>query len=189
MLGIDEVGRGPLAGPVTVCLFFASKNTDLLSLFDNRKLKDSKKLTKKKREEIYNSLLKMKKAGFVNWKIINSSADKIDRIGISKCIYNSIKNNINKFKVEKTNVLLDGALAKEFGTVIIKGDEKVDVIACASIVAKVCRDRYMTRLHKTLPVYGFADNSGYGTEEHRKAIIKFGPSKYHRLTYLKNILK
>ena len=155
MLGIDEVGRGPLAGPVTVCLFFASKNTDLLSLFDNRKLKDSKKLTKKKREEIYNS----------------------------------IKNNINKFKVEKTNVFLDGALAKEFGTVIIKGDEKVDVIACASIVAKVCRDRYMTRLHKTLPVYGFADNSGYGTEEHRKAIIKFGPSKYHRLTYLKNILK
>ena len=84
MLGIDEVGRGPLAGPVTVCLFFASKNTDLLSLFDNRKLKDSKKLTKKKREEIYNSLLKMKKAGLVNWKIINSSADKIDRIGISK---------------------------------------------------------------------------------------------------------
>lgn len=189
MLGIDEVGRGPVAGPVTVCLFYADKKVDLLDLFVDRKLKDSKKLSAKKREEIYKKLLKMKKLRQVNWKVVNHSADKIDKIGISKCIYNSIKNNIDNFEVKKSDVFLDGALSKEFGEVIIKGDEKVPVISCASIVAKVLRDRYMARLDSIVPGYGFADNAGYGTASHLAAVKLLGPSKYHRKTYLSRVLQ
>ena len=131
----------------------------------------------------------MKKLGQVNWKVINHSAEKIDKIGISKCIYKSIKNNIDKFKVKKSDVFLDGALSKEFGEVILKGDEKVPVIACASIVAKVVRDRYMSRLDSVVPGYGFTDNAGYGTASHLNTIKLLGPSKYHRKTYLSRVLQ
>lgn len=190
MLGIDEVGRGPLAGPVTICLFYAPKSLDLLSLFEDRKLKDSKKLSKKKREEIYRSLQELRQKNKVDWVVLSRSAKDIDKLGISKCIYKSIQKGLNNFpNVKKKDIKLDGALPKEFGEIIIKGDEKVPVIALASIVAKVTRDRYMKSLDKKVPGYGFAQHAGYGSAAHRAAVRSLGPSKYHRITYLGRTLQ
>ncbi len=194
MLGIDEVGRGPVAGPVTISLFYAGKQADILSLFKDRKLRDSKKLSAVKREQIYKELLKWKRDGLVDWVVVSRSAEQIDRIGISKCLRACIVSGLKKleslnYKFKYDDIKLDGALPKEFGEIIIKGDEKVEAIACASIVAKVCRDKYMATLSRKVPGYGFDQNAGYGTASHLAAIKLLGPSKYHRKTYLGRVLQ
>lgn len=192
-IGIDEVGRGPVAGPVTICLFLKDSKLDLNYLFKAGKLKDSKKLSVKRREEIYTQLLDMKKQSIVDWVVMSKSAKEIDKIGISKCLYVCIKGGLEKIKnqnpkLKNIKTILDGALPAEFGEVHIKGDEKYIEIALASIVAKVSRDRYMVTLSKKVYGYGFEQNMGYGTASHLAAIKSLGPTDYHRKSYLSRVL-
>lgn len=197
-IGIDEVGRGPVAGPVTICLFVydnsKSNNKILLGLFKNNKLRDSKKLSAKRREEIYKQLLQFKRAGLVDWVVVSRSAKDIDRIGISKCLHSCISIGLKKleklnYDVKNIKVILDGALPREFGSVHIKGDEKFVEIALASIVAKVLRDKYMTTLSRKVPGYGFDQNAGYGTASHLAKVKLLGLTDYHRKSYLPRVLQ
>lgn len=185
LVGIDEVGRGPLAGPVAVCAFSMPVNFDD-SVFG--KLRDSKKLSAKKREQIFEQLEKIKKEGSVNYSVCYASANEIDNIGISICIKKSLEDALRNIRAnpEECRILLDGGLyaPKEFEQeTIIKGDEKERVIALASIVAKVSRDRMMTDLAKDYSEYGFEKHKGYGTKAHLEAIKKHGMCIEHRRTF------
>lgn len=204
IIGIDEAGRGPLAGPVTVGMFEADQQMGkwlLKNIFQN-KLRDSKKLSEKKREEIYKKLLVLKKSGRVNFKVVHISNKVIDKIGISKAVQKGITQSLkyltplasrgpsprsSRGAGEKILIRLDGLLKapKEFENqkTIIKGDEKDIWIACASIVAKVSRDRLMTRLARQYPHYNFEIHKGYGTLAHRQLIKKHGLSPLHRISF------
>ena len=183
IIGIDEVGRGPIAGPVTVCACMIS--ADIGKKYKG--IKDSKKLSEKKREEIF-SIIK----GKVQYKVTSISAKEIDKKGISFCIKKALATSISIFPTD-TLVLLDGGLKapSEFKKqkTIIKGDEKEVCIALASIIAKVTRDRYMCKMAKKHPQYGFEGHKGYGTRAHYMAIEKSGKSPLHRLTFLQKTAK
>jgi len=185
IVGIDEVGRGPLAGPVAVCAFSIPADFDG-SVFG--KLRDSKKLSAKKREQIFEQLEKMKEKGAVDYSVCYASADEIDNIGISICIKKCLEEAMINIKAnpEECKVLLDGGLYApvEFEQeTIIKGDEKERAIALASIVAKVSRDRLMINLAKDYKEYGFEKHKGYGTKTHLEAIKKHGMCIEHRKTF------
>ena len=190
IIGIDEVGRGPLAGPVAVGAFKMSVNFNARSF---GKIKDSKKLTPEKREAIAKKLQKLKTEKIVDFFVCFQSAKQIDKVGLSKAIKNCIESGFKKLKVkpEECLVLLDGGLKapKKFKNqkTIIKGDEKERAIAFASIVAKVSRDALMCRLSKKYPKYLFEIHKGYGTEKHRELIKKYGLSTEHRKYFCKNI--
>lgn len=191
-IGIDEVGRGPLAGPVTVGAVFI-KNPRSVRL---KNLRDSKKLSPRKREEWYSLLLSLQKEKKLFFATAHISPRVIDKINISKAANHAALRALRKLikkaglNPRHVKVLLDGGLrlpSKEEAynsKTIIKGDEKIGVIALASIVAKVERDRYMVRASKKYLGYGFELHKGYGTKLHRKMIRKKGPSKIHRLTFL-----
>jgi ribonuclease HII len=199
IIGIDEAGRGPLAGPVTVGVFGADKKmgTYIRKYIFASVLRDSKKLSAKKREEIYKKFLKLKKQGKVFFGVCNISNKIIDSRGISEAIKRGIAQCLNltphpspkgrRGEEEKPQIRLDGLLKAppEFKNqkTIIKGDEKDVFIACASIVAKVSRDRLMRRLSKKYPQYGFEIHKGYGTKLHRDLIKKHGFSPIHRLSF------
>lgn len=198
IIGIDEAGRGPLAGPVTVGCFGAEEKLGkwiLKNIFDN-KLRDSKKLSARKREEIYKKLLKLKKSGKVYFAVSHISNKVIDKIGISKAVQKGVNRSLKKLEHKNLNhkgrpcCLLDGLLKapKEFKNqkTIIKGDEKDVFIACASIVAKVSRDRLMCRFAKKYPVYHFEIHKGYGTALHLSLIKKHGLSALHRVSFCKS---
>ena len=194
LIGIDEVGRGPVAGPVTICAFkiLESEYEKLLAenFFD--KLRDSKKLSEKKREEWFAKFAELEKQKIIEYSCLSKTAGDIDAIGISICIQKLIAETLQELKVAPTDkIFLDGSLnaPAEFPNqeTIIKGDEKIPVISCASIIAKVLRDRKMTEFHAEFPEYGLDQHKGYGTSKHMEAIKKHGVSKIHRLTYLKNL--
>ena len=194
LIGIDEVGRGPVAGPVTVCAFkiLESEYEKLLAenFFD--KLKDSKKLSLKKREEWFEKFTELEKQKIIEYSCLSKTANDIDSIGISICIQKLIEENLITLNADpKDKIFLDGLLkapAKFFNQeTVIKGDEKIPVISCASIIAKVLRDREMTKFDVEFPEYGLDTHKGYGTAKHLEAIKKHGLSKIHRATYLKNI--
>ncbi len=196
---IDEAGRGPLAGPVYVGLILEDGKSRK-SVFT--KFGDSKQIAPKKREEIFDGL----KNSTIVWAYGDSSASYIDRRGIVKALQHAIckglwklswqkwiiKVDVLRHWLAKNNILLvldgnhDFGLSKllhvEVQT-IIKWDSKVKQIGAASIVAKVLRDREMVRLHKKYPRYGFGKHMGYGTQLHRDAIQKYGPSKIHRKSF------
>lgn len=188
LIGIDEVGKGPLAGPVCTCSMIISKNFNM-SVFCG--VKDSKQLSAKKREEWFEKIKEFKKKGFVDYKISYVNNSEIDKIGISKSIQKAINKCLKNINPKTCQVLLDGGLKapKEFlnQKTIIKGDEKKKVISLASIVAKVSRDKLMCDLSKKYPRYGFDKHKGYGTVLHIKKIKKYGFCKIHRKTYLKNL--
>ncbi len=193
IIGIDEAGRGPLAGPVTVGAFTGNEKVGkwiIKNIFDN-KLRDSKKLSEKKREEIYKKLLNLKKEGKVDFKVVHISNKIIDSKGISKAVEAGIKKSISPLAplILRGEVRLDGLLKapSQFKNqkTIIKGDEKDVFIACASIVAKVARDRLMASLAKKYPQYHFEGHKGYGTKQHLALIKKFGVSNLHRKTFCK----
>lgn len=200
VIGIDEVGRGPLAGPITVCAVYISNEKEVKSTFFNNSIRDSKKLTKSSRYNIYKTIRKNKKNNkhIIIYSTASRSARYIDKHGISnathaclkECLKNLLKNGIDLICVP---VNLDAGLyIKDFKgkqASHVKGDEKYTEIALASIVAKVVRDAYMTRLSKTNPAYLWEHNAGYGTMKHRKAILEFGVTKYHRLSFLNNLYK
>ena len=194
LIGIDEVGRGPVAGPVTICAFkiLESEYKKLLAenFFD--KLRDSKKLSEKKRKEWFAKFAELEKQKIIEYSCLSKTAGDIDAIGISICIQKLIAETLQELKVAPTDkIFLDGSLnaPAEFPNqeTIIKGDEKIPVISCASIIAKVLRDRKMTEFHAEFPEYGLDQHKGYGTSKHMEAIKKHGVSKIHRLTYLKNL--
>lgn len=186
-VGIDEVGRGPLAGPVAVCAFLWYGERFPKEL---KGIKDSKKISEKKREEWYEKILNFKKEGKCDFKVIYRSAKFIDKNGISIAIRESLRSALASLLLnpKKITVLLDGGLKapKEFinQETIIKGDVKEFVISAGAIVAKVSRDRLMKKNANKYPEYKFEINKGYGTLNHRKAIKEFGISKEHRETYI-----
>ncbi|OHB05094.1 MAG: hypothetical protein A3A26_00610 [Candidatus Zambryskibacteria bacterium RIFCSPLOWO2_01_FULL_47_14] len=191
IIGIDEVGRGPLAGPITFCAFCAHNDFNFKKF--RIPLKDSKQLNRQKREEIFKVLNKLSQEKQVSFSISSASNILIDKKGLSFCIKKCISDCLKKLSINSktTKVLLDGGLHAPskfiFQETIVKGDTKKYIIAFASIVAKVSRDKYMTTMSRVHPHYSFEKNKGYGTALHIKAIKKHGPSKIHRKSFLKNI--
>lgn len=193
IIGIDEVGRGPIAGPVAVCSFRCGPDFFTTIIEIKTPLRDSKKLSKKQREEWFVYLQQCKKDGLCDYAVSFVSPENIDRFGIAPSIKKALKVSLEKIAPDANDVLvyLDGGLkAPEQFThqeTIIKGDELHPVISCASIIAKVSRDRVMTMHAKDYPDYGFENHSGYGTKAHYEAIKKHGMTVLHRKTFLKSI--
>jgi ribonuclease HII len=184
--GVDEVGRGPLAGPIVAAAVILKLNYeddhDLIL-----KIKDSKKLSEKMREEL-NIVIKEKA---LSYSIFEISNDEIDSKGIAWCNNEALRLAVMGLSIEPALVLSDGYAIKNCNIenkFIIKGDVKSASIACASIIAKVYRDNLMKDYSNTYPQYGFDKNSGYGTKDHIEAIKRYGYTKIHRTSFLKNIL-
>lgn len=177
IVGVDEAGRGPLAGPVVAaaCLFSRA--------YINKEINDSKQLSEKKREELYDEITKNALAYGVG--IID--AETIDKVNIYEATKLAMKEAINNLKHNYDLILTDAMPLKGFDVEvvpIIKGDAKALPIAAASIIAKVTRDHMMDELDKKYPEYGFKDHKGYGTAKHLEALKKFGPIKgVHRFSY------
>ena len=198
-IGIDEAGRGPLAGPVAVGVALVPK-TFKWKLLPG--VTDSKALSPKKREVIYLAARVLQKAEALDYEVVMVSAKKIDVIGISVAIREALAKALTKLEKRHPNidfatdalVKLDGGLkapAKyRYQETIIKGDLKEQVIGLGSIMAKVTRDRYMEKVasKSAYTAYNFAKHKGYGTLEHRAAIKRFGPSDEHRLSFCGNTL-
>ena len=179
--GIDEVGRGPLAGPVVACAVILPKDCDILYI------NDSKKLTAAKRDELYDVI--MEKA--VSVGIGMASHERIDEINILQATYEAMRQAIGKLDPAPDLTLNDavtipGVDIKQVP--IIKGDAKSISIGAASIVAKVTRDRMMVEYDNIYPGYGFASNKGYGSAEHIKALKEIGPSPIHRASFIHNFI-
>ena len=193
LVGIDEVGRGPVAGPVYVCAFWAEAGeTESIVAGAKLPLRDSKKLTKKMREKWFQYLQDLAKQKRVRYVMTKASAREIDDKGIAVCIRAAVDNCLEKLNLDlkETKVFLDGGLKtleKYNQETVIKGDENIPVIALASIVAKVSRDAEMQELAKEYPDYLWDKNSGYGTSAHMKAIREKGTCPLHRISNIKNI--
>lgn len=194
IVGIDEAGRGPLAGPVSVGLFMISG--DAIQMSHTRRLfrgvKESKQLSATTRDMWFEKIKQAQKDGLCQYLVIFKSAHAIDTQGVAVVIRKSIAEGLKKLKVpQDATILLDGGLQAPPHYIqqktIIKGDEKESVIALASICAKVLRDRHMIVLAKKYPQYGFDIHKGYGTKVHREAIKKHGPSVVHRKSFLKKL--
>ena len=179
--GIDEVGRGPLAGPVVAGAVILPKDCDILYI------NDSKKLSAAKREELYDVI--MEKAVAVG--VGMASPQRIDEINILQANYEAMREAISKLSVPP-DILLNDAVTIPGVPMrqvpIIKGDAKSISIGAASIVAKVTRDRLMAEYDRILPEYGFASNKGYGSAEHIAALKKYGPSPIHRRSFIGNFV-
>lgn len=187
VLGVDEAGRGPLAGPVAVGVVAVEEGYDILAAFPG--LNDSKKLSEKRREALFEKLQEEIRAGNVRAVVTLSSAAKIDGKGIAYAIRNGVSKGVTKLlpKPEDGKVYLDGSLKAplEYAQeTVIGGDGTVPAIMLASIAAKVTRDRYMRKLDVEYPAYGFAVHKGYGTKAHREAIQKHGVTPVHRRTFI-----
>lgn len=179
--GIDEVGRGPLCGPVVAGAVILPKDCKILYL------NDSKKLSEKKREELYEVIMEQAIAVSVGM----ASPERIDEINILQATYEAMRQAISGLKV-KPAVLLNDAVTIPGVDIpqipIIKGDAKSVSIAAASIIAKVTRDRMMVEYDRIYPGYELASNKGYGTKAHMDALKTIGPCEIHRRTFIKNII-
>jgi len=178
--GIDEAGRGPLAGPVVAGAVILPKDCDILYI------NDSKQLSEKKREELYDVI----KEKAVAYGIGIVSAERIDEINILKATYEAMRMAIGKLGVVPDVLLNDAVKIPEVSikqVPIIKGDAKSLSIAAASILAKVTRDRMMKEYALIYPEYGFEGHKGYGSQSHIEAIRKYGPTPIHRRTFIGNI--
>ena len=176
--GVDEVGRGPLAGPVVCCAVIMPKD-DFIEGVD-----DSKKLSEKKREDLFDVI----KSKAVAYCIKEVSQEEIDKINILEAVKKCMTEAVNGLSVKADVTLVDGLdthlpINAEYLT---KGDSKSYSIGCASILAKVYRDRLMTEYAKEFPEYGFEKHKGYGTKTHVEKIKEIGPCKLHRKTFIKN---
>jgi len=185
--GIDEAGRGPLAGPVVVAAVIMNKSCIIPGI------KDSKKLTSSKRSQLYDEILQ--KSEFYRIEVIdNNIIDKINilksvMLGMEKCL-SDIEKNITELLIDGNYFKLDNDAQNKFNyKTIVKGDSKVYEISCASILAKVSRDRMMDEYDKIYPEYNFKSNKGYGTLYHIKCLLQYGPCDIHRKTFIKKILK
>ena len=214
IIGIDEVGRGPIAGPVAVCSFLVKNESSSTGPTCGRlpKLRDSKKLSKKQREIWYEFLKSEKEKGNCDFAVSYVSSLNIDKFGIAKCIQKALNESLFKITTpenlfERSSdeggrgarpfqkdflasfyVYLDGGLHAPVEYVnqetIIRGDELHPVISMASIVAKVSRDKIMENFAKKYPLYGFEKHAGYGTKTHYEAIKKHGQTPIHRKSFI-----
>ncbi|MDQ5883202.1 MAG: ribonuclease [Patescibacteria group bacterium] len=194
-IGVDEVGRGPVAGPVYVCaLYISEENLEkIIKEAEKLPLRDSKKLTEKMREKWFSKITEFADLGLLKYVVSKAPAKEIDEKGIAVCIKACVKNSVIKIGAdkEKTKVLLDGGLSVGEDFIeesFIKGDENLPVISLASIVAKVLRDKEISLLGEKYPEYHFEKHKGYGTKAHMDAILKHGLTEFHRKSFLKNYI-
>ena len=177
--GVDEAGRGPLAGPVCAAAVILPPDLEIEGL------NDSKKLTEKRREALYDIIIE--KA--VAYGIATASEQEIDGINILQATFLAMRRAVEQLSVKPEIALVDGNREPDFGDIsvktIIKGDSKSTNIAAASILAKVTRDRMMVALDAEYPQYGFAVHKGYGTQKHYAALREYGACPIHRRTFLK----
>ena len=187
VIGLDEVGRGPLAGPVVSCgcMFF-----DYDKLSHPIQITDSKKLSSKKRRELVLYFYKLQKEKLMKFNLSLATVKEIDELNILGATKLSMKRVIDKFEEKNFSIIIDGNFSLEYKNLseksIIGGDKKSISIAAASIIAKVYRDRLMSFLHVKFPMYGWKKNSGYGTKQHIDAINKYGVEIFHRKSF-KNV--
>ena len=178
--GIDEAGRGPLAGPVFAAAVILPENCDIPGL------DDSKKLSEKKREQLYDAIIERA----LYYGIASASEEEIDEVNILNAVYRAMNRAADKLGIEPEICLIDGnrnqGITRE-SMCVIKGDSKCACIAAASILAKVSRDRFMLEMADKYPQYAFEKHKGYGTKIHYECIREFGPSEIHRKTFLKKM--
>lgn len=182
IIGVDEAGRGPLAGPVVAAAVIIDKYLDEFELIN-----DSKKLSEKKREKLFDTILENCKVG-----VGIATVEEIDSLNILNANFLAMRRALEDLE-EEGFVLVDGNhLIREYQgeqEFVIKGDGKSLSIAAASIIAKVTRDKIMEKVSEEYPQYEFSKHKGYGTKVHREKILEFGPSPVHRMSFLKKILK
>lgn len=174
--GVDEVGRGCLAGPVVAAAVILDPNRPI------KGLRDSKKLSAKKRDELAQEI----KEKALAWSVAAMGPEVIDKINILQATLEAMKAAVEKLPVEPDFVQVDGNKLpkwKWLSEAIVKGDDKVEWISAASIIAKTTRDAYMCKIAKLYPQYGFEHHVGYGTAEHIKALKAYGPTPIHRKTF------
>jgi len=183
ILAIDEVGRGALAGPLVVGGLLLDRST--LRFLKQLGIKDSKKLTPLQRQHLFNQIKKAK----LPFTLIKTTNKRIDRLGIGRAWRQSVYKLISLSEADF--ILIDGNTPLPFSNYEswVKGDERLISIGAISIIAKVQRDRFMNKLAKRFPVYGFDKHKGYGTKYHRLTLKKFGPCPYHRLSFCHHFLK
>lgn len=186
VVGIDEAGRGPLAGPVAIGVVKVSEGLKK-SFFGG--IRDSKKLTSEERELWFRLALEARKEGLLDFRVALVSEKVIDRRGITYAINLGIRRGLTHLSVgEDARIFLDGGIRAperfRHQITVIRGDEKIPIVSLASIVAKVTRDRRMGRLAKRFPEFNFEKNKGYGTRDHRRSIMKYGPSRIHRRSFI-----
>lgn len=179
--GIDEVGRGPLAGPVVAGAVILPRGVRILHI------RDSKKLSEKQRNELFEVIA----SNAVRWSVASASPKRIDEINILQADYEAMRKAIRRLGVTPDLILADavtipGVAIRQHG--IIHGDALIQSIAAASIMAKVTRDRYMVAMDRLYPEYSFASNKGYGTAAHIAALKEYGPCPIHRMTFIRKFI-
>lgn len=181
LAGVDEAGRGPLAGPVFAAAVILPPDLIIEGI------DDSKKLSEKRRQELFDIITEKALA----WAVASKDEKVIDEINIRNATYKAMNEAVNALKTKPEYVIVDGDAVKDMEiphTCVIKGDAKSAAIAAASILAKVSRDRYLMELDKKYPEYQFAKHKGYGTKLHSELILKHGPCPVHRRSFLKKLL-
>ena len=185
VIGVDEVGRGPLAGPVVscACIFFDYS----LSIEELKEINDSKKLSFQKRQKAFKLILKMKKENKLDFGIGLASVKEIDKVNILNATILSMKRAVQKLKILHGTIIVDGNIKFNIEKLscknFIKGDQISLSIASASIIAKVYRDRYMVKIGRDYPYFKWHKNAGYGTIEHRHQIQLRGITQHHRKSF------
>lgn len=180
--GVDEAGRGPLAGPVCAAAVILPEGV----IIDG--VNDSKKLSEKKRESLFDVIREQA----LSYSIAYATVDEIEKINILNATMLAMRRAINGLDIKADYAMIDGNKIPPIdidAECVVKGDAKSMSIACASILAKVSRDRLLYKYAEEYPMYGFDKHKGYGTKVHREAILKYGPCPYHRKSFLKKLYK
>ncbi len=180
--GVDEAGRGPLAGPVCAAAVILPKGI----VIDG--VNDSKKLSEKKREALFDVIREQALASSIAF----ATVEEIEEINILNAAMLAMKRAVEGLNIKADYAMIDGNKLPDLSIeseCIVKGDARSMSIACASILAKVSRDRLLYKYAEEFPMYGFDKHKGYGTVAHREAILKYGPCKYHRPSFLKKLYK
>jgi len=178
--GVDEAGRGPLAGPVYAAAVILPQNAEL------KGLNDSKKLSEKRREQLFDEICETA----LSFAVATASVEEIEKLNILEATFLAMNRAIASLDISPELALIDGNRNKGIeveSRCIIGGDGKCADIAAASILAKVSRDRYMTELSLKYPQYGFEKHKGYGTKQHYEALREYGPSAVHRMSFLRKM--
>ncbi len=185
VIGLDEVGRGPLAGPVISCGCYFKNYTIQEDFY--KLIGDSKKLSEKKRKVSFEFLQNLRKEGIIDYHLGIANVEEIDALNILEATKLSMKRVVDKFDLKNAHLIIDGNFSLNYKSYkensIIKGDDKSLSIAAASIIAKVHRDRLMKKLSIRHQHFGWEKNAGYGTKLHIENIYRLGPTRHHRKTF------